>query len=141
MIQGPLAELAGTSWTGTKELWLDRAGNDASRSECALRIDADALRYTWSHEGKTHEGTIVPNEDGVTWSDSFHQKEPVKAARIEGAWGLLAYHFTWGPADEPWGWRTVVSRRPSGELVVQMTNITPWGEETRAVRMVLAQKA
>jgi len=42
------------------------------------------------------------------------------------------------PAGEgpPWGWRVAVAHRPSGELVLQMTNIKPWGEDGRAVRMI-----
>ena len=38
----------------------------------------------------------------------------------------------------PWGWRTKLSLRAMGGegLVLQMTNIAPWGESGRAVRMV-----
>ena len=37
---------------------------------------------------------------------------------------------------DEWGWRIIVCfRAPTGEPVVQMTNIAPWGEEVRAVRM------
>jgi hypothetical protein len=34
-----------------------------------------------------------------------------------------------------------LSERPSGELVLQMTNVAPWGEEQRAVRMVFTRKS
>ena len=45
-----------------------------------------------------------------------------------------------GAGEGPdWGWRTSVAQRPSGELVLQMTNIAPWGERARAVRMVFAR--
>jgi hypothetical protein len=41
----------------------------------------------------------------------------------------------YGP-DRDWGWRIGLSlRAPTGELVLRMTNIAPWGEEARAVRM------
>jgi hypothetical protein len=33
----------------------------------------------------------------------------------------------------------LVLRPPAGELVLQMTNITPWGEEARAVRMTFTR--
>jgi len=41
-----------------------------------------------------------------------------------------------GSYMETWGWRIALCHRaPTGELVLQMTNIAPWGEEARAVRM------
>jgi hypothetical protein len=41
----------------------------------------------------------------------------------------------WGP-ERDWGWRIGLYLRPTDELALQMTVITPWGEEGRAVRMV-----
>lgn len=51
-----------------------------------------------------------------------------------------------GGEGPPWGWRLIVSLRPSFEgapesLVLQMTPLTPWGEEARAVRMVATRLA
>ena len=47
---------------------------------------------------------------------------------------------TRGPQAE-WRWRIGLSvREPSGELVLQMTNVAPWGEETRAVRMICTRR-
>lgn len=50
---------------------------------------------------------------------------------------LVNVRFAYPAPEGPdWGWRIAVCERPSGELVLQMTNVTPWGEEARAVRMV-----
>ena len=137
-----LDELRGTTWTGNAELWLDPLGNDVQQSACSLRFDAEGARYTWQHEGKTHEGVFALGNDGATWSDSWHQVKPVKCTALKDTWGLFALHYTYGAGEGPdWGWRTVLSRRPGGELVLQMTNIAPWGEEARAVRMVLTRQA
>lgn len=132
-----LSERAGTERTGTGELWLDPLGDEAHRYDCTLRITADALRYTWQHEGKTHQGEFLMRDGALSWSDTWHQPQQVTCSPIAGAWGLFAVAYTYAaPGSPDWGWRTVLSERPSGELVLQMTNITPWGEEARAVRMV-----
>jgi hypothetical protein len=132
----------GTEWVGKGELWLDPLGDDVTRYECTLRVEREAVRYTWQYEGKTHEGAFVLGDASARWSDSWHQPSAVECAVVGDAWGLLALHSTYeAPGGPPWGWRTVLSERPTGELVLQMTNIAPWGEEARAVRMVLAKKA
>ena len=136
-----LEKLVGTNWTGTGELWLDPLGNEAHRYECTLAIAADSLRYTWSYEGKAHEGVITPRDGAVTWSDSWHQQTAVEGRELRDAWGLLTYHYTYAAGGPDWGWRTTLSQRPTDELVIQMTNITPWGEEGRAVRMIFTRKA
>ena len=54
---------------------------------------------------------------------------------VEG-WALFTVQGTYGAGEGPdWGWRSQLSVRPlgAGQLVLQMTNIAPWGEETRAV--------
>ena len=52
---------------------------------------------------------------------------------------------SYGDGGPRWGWRMMLSLRPPFEgapesLVLQMTNIAPWGEEARAVRMVAARR-
>ncbi len=135
-----LADLRGTRWTGKGELWMDPLGNEASVCDCTLTIEERALRYTWSHDGKPHEGTIRLRDDGADFQDTFHASEGMKFDNwsVPGALvGLIgSYAMGGGPA---WGWRMVVGLRPTGELVLQMTNVTPWGEDGRAVRMVFSK--
>ena len=110
-----LSAFEGTSWTGTAELWLDPLGDEGVSSDCTISIEKDRVRYTWSHEGKSHQGS--------------------------GAAELFQVAGSYGPGSE-WGWRTGLSfRAPTGELVLQMTNIAPWGEEARAVRMICQQNS
>ena len=53
---------------------------------------------------------------------------------MPSTWALATVQYTY---MENWGWRiNLCFREPTGELVLQMTNIAPWGEEARAVRMV-----
>lgn len=135
-----LAKLAGTDWTGAGELWLDPLGNKAHTYDCTMHIESDAVRYTWQHEGKTNKGEILFGKK-TTWIDSWHQPKTIECRKVPGAWGLFALHYEYpASATENWGWRMGLYQRPTGELVLQMTNITSWGEEARAVRMVFKKR-
>ena len=134
-----LTEFAGTDWTGSGELWVDPEGNDVDRCDCSMRIEADALHYTWSYDGQDQKGTFIFEEGGATWRDSWHQPESAKCVDLPDAWGLFTVEHTYGEPSGPWGWRTKLSERPNGALVLQMTNLAPWGEEGRAVRMTFTR--
>ena len=119
---------------------MDPLGNEASVCDCALTVEDRVLRYTWSHDGKAHEGSLTLRDGGADFKDTFHAAEGMafEAWSVPGAVvGLLgSYSMGGGPA---WGWRIVVALRPTGELVLHMTNVTPWGEDGRAVRMVFSR--
>ena len=135
-----LAELNGTRWAGSCELWLDPLGDQASRSECTMAIDGQTLRYTWKHDGKQREGSITVHADGADFTDTWHQPEAMKCRHVPNAWGIFHVRGEYGP-DADWGWRIAATlRTPTGELVLQMTNIAPWGEEARAVWMICTQQ-
>jgi len=140
MTREALKELSGAPLTGKGELWLDPLGNEAKLSECSITVSDDALSYSWSYEGDPQQGRLELRNDGATWTDSWHSPEPMTCTAVPGSAASIdvmgSYAAGQGPA---WGWRTTVSLRPTGELVLQMTNITPWGEHGRAVRMVFAK--
>lgn len=132
-----LRELANTQWTGRGELWLDPLGNEVSTCECRVELEDAAIHYHWSHEGKPHTGKIALRDGGAELSDTFHAPTPMAFVDRADRWSLVDVFGTYGAGDGPdWGWRITLSHRPSGELVLQMTNVTPWGEEGRAVRMI-----
>ena len=134
-------ELHGTEWTGSNELWLDPLGNEVQLSDCTLCVEAKVVRYTWSHQGKLHQGSIRLQTDGAEFTDSWHQPEPMQCRVLAGAGGLFQVQGAYGP-EADWGWRIGLSLRPrTGELVLQMTNIASWGEEVRAVRMTCQRRA
>jgi hypothetical protein len=60
----------------------------------------------------------------------------MRCAAVPGSWALVDVAGTYAAGADRWGWRVHVSVRPTGELVLQMTNVCPWGEDGRAVRMV-----
>ncbi len=131
-----LTALDGTRWSGSAELWLDPLGNDAQLSACTITIDGSTVNYTWSYEGNPQTGRIVLGADDAQFSDTWHQPEPMACRHLPDTPGQFQVKGAYGP-DGDWGWRIGLFQRPtSDELVLQMTNITSWGEEARAVRMV-----
>ncbi len=136
----PLSDIDGTHWAGTAELWLDPLGDDVVRSDCTISIDGHVVRYTWSYEGEAHLGSITLSDEGAEFKDSWHQPEPMTCRSLGDASGMFQVQGLYGPESD-WGWRTGLSlRTPTGELVLQMTNIAPWGEEVRAVRMISSRR-
>ena len=137
-----LSQHAGSVWKGHAELWLDPLGDSAATSECMMAVEADRVTYTWSHDGTSHTGSIALGTDGgADFTDTFHSPEVMPCAAVTDGWGLLQVFGTYGP-DRDWGWRLGISyRQPTGELVLQMTNVAPWGEEARAVRMICSPAA
>lgn len=131
-----LNDLTATRWTGKGELWLDPLGDDPSRYDCTLAIRDGSITYTWTYEGQPQEGSLTLHEGGADFRDTWHQKDG--AMRCRDVAGSRALIDVLGSYMETWGWRILLSfRDPTGELVLQMINIAPWGEQARAVRMVL----
>lgn len=135
-----LNKLNDTHWAGTSELWLDPLGDVVTRGECSIAIAERVVLYCWAYEGKPHQGSVTLHEDGAQFTDTWHSPEIMKCGALTGARGLFVVEGKYGE-DADWGWRIGLSlRAPSGELVLQMTNIAPWGEEVRAVRMICARQ-
>lgn len=132
-----LRELANTRWIGRSELWLDPLGNTADTCDCTITVGPDTIEYQWSYEGKPHTGKLALRDGGADFSDTWHSPTAMPCTTVAGSWALVDVQGTYSGGDgPPWGWRIIVSHRPSDELVLQMTNITPWGEDGRAVRKV-----
>jgi len=131
-----LLDLAGSRWEGQAELWLDPAGDQAQRCPCTVRVETDAVVYAWSYEGKPQAGRLSLREGGADFSDTWHSPTAMRCTGAPFPWCLVDMLGTYAAGGEDWGWRITLSLRPAGELVLQMTNVAPWGEEGRAVRMV-----
>ena len=131
-------DLAGTSWKGTAELWLDPLGNVAATSECTVKVGESEVSYTWAYEGEPHQGRLALRAGGADFTDTFHSSTAMPCAAVPSTWALVDVFGTYEAGDgPPWGWRIAISQRPGGgEIVIQMTNVKPWGEDGRAVRMV-----
>lgn len=131
-----ISELTGTKWSGRSELWLDQLGDKAHVCECTIEIGQDTIEYQWSHEGKAHQGKIALRPGGAEFTDTFHAPKGMTFEASPRPWALVDVFGTFPAGDGPeWGWRILLSHRPTGELVLQMTIVAPWGETGRAVRM------
>jgi len=136
-----LNDLNGTSWAGRHELWLDPLGDEVTRGDCTISVGADVVGYTWESDGATNAGSITLRDDEAEFVDTWHQPEPMHCRLLPNGRALFQAEGEYGP-DSGWGWRIgLVRRTPTDELVLQMTNIAPWGEETRAVRMTCTRNA
>ena len=132
-----LNKFNGTQWIGNGELWMDPEGNNATVYDCTMTINENKLDYTWVYEGETKEGHFTFNESGATWHDNWHQPDAANCTKVANIRSFLTIeHAYQTDGDSSWGWRTNLSERPNGDFVLQMTNIAPWGEEARAVRMI-----
>jgi len=123
------------AYRGRHQLWL-APGTEAREGDVEATLEDDVLRWRWTLGDDTHEGEL--HLDGTRWRDTFHQAE-ARSLDPERTFGArFAGSYAYGPDEDPWGWRIVVAERPSGELIVQMFNLTPWGGGARAVQWVLA---
>ena len=79
-----LVELDGSEWSGTAELWVDPLGDNVVTSDCTLSLSGEQVQYTWSHEGKKHEGAISLGKDGAERciGMALRQNEPVAPGPI-----------------------------------------------------------
>ena len=132
-----LSDLAGTKWSGQAELWLDDLGNQAELCDCTIELAHGALTYHWSYQGTPHTGQLTLRDGGADFTDTWHSPKAMGCTTVPGSWALVEVAGTYPAGDgPPWGWRIALSLRPSGELLLLMTNIAAWGEEGRAVRMI-----
>ncbi|MEE4296730.1 MAG: hypothetical protein V2J20_08955 [Wenzhouxiangella sp.] len=123
-------------WVGQSELWADPLGNTAEVSKGTLQIDGNGLRYNWSYKETQQSGQLKWANEQLNWQDSWHQPEGVMLTPVPGHGSLLAGEYSYPAGSGPdWHWRIKLALRPNDTLVLQMSNIAPWGEEARAVRM------
>lgn len=132
-----LKQLADSAWTGTGELWLDPLGDDPTDFACSAQLTDGGLSYRWQKEDDPKEGSLRWTDTGGHFRDSFHQGEEVACTQISDARSEVALTYNYSAGGTDWGWNIRLSLRPNEQLVVQMTNIAPWGEEARAMRMIM----
>ena len=129
------------SWVGTMTLRLawgpDQIETFQSNSKLVIEIpehDSFAnLRYRWSHEQADRYGEMLICGPTVAWCDTFHQCASVMHLLGEGEGFKVTGNYTW-EGSPPWGWRIEITNPTPDSLLLEMTNISPEGEEELAVR-------
>ncbi len=136
-------------WTGTTKTWFEPGKlADESPISAAIRPVLGGRFVLLEYEGKLGDDRMLGNflfgynvQRGKfqgSWVDTFHMGTGIMFCegerRERGFWLLGHYDAPEGP---PWGWRTEVELVDSARLVITMYNISPEGEEAKAVEMTL----
>ncbi len=146
-----LARMVG-EWEGTYRLWFERdmlASESAQRGSLRSVLGGRFLLhdYTWDFDGRRYAGLALLGHHlderrwECAWVDSFHTGTAILSSRAEqpGGPGYFAVLGDYGDGRHPpgprWGWRTEIEQPDDDRLVIVMTNISPAGEEARAVEV------
>ena len=149
-IPDELKSLVG-EWTGSNRLHLGDwhpvkpiHDSDATAS-VTERIGGQFLEiaYTWEHEGKTCEGVLILGGESKAetvnafWADSWHLAHKVMMCEGSEVGGKVSVKGSYKVDGHPdWGWRTEILPGQE-EFRYNMYNLSPEGEESIAVEMVL----
>lgn len=159
-VDGPhrrLARMAG-EWEGIYRLWFERdmlAAESTQRGTLRSVLGGRFLlhEYQWEFDGRSYAGValygyhIDERRWECAWVDSFHTGSAIMASQTAGA--ADPAHFavlgSYGDGQTPpgprWGWRTEIEQPEDDRLTIVMTNISPDGDETRAVEVEYERKA
>jgi hypothetical protein len=143
-------KLAGT-WTGTNRLWM-MPGDPVRESASTATVTPVAkggfarIDYTWSFEGKPHEGSLLVGIDKAkgraiaVFCDSWHMSETFMVCEGDEVGGTISVTGSYAaPPGPDWGWRTVIE--PADDAFrLAMYNIEPDGEEALAVETVFSRQ-
>lgn len=148
-----LARMAG-DWEGTTRVWFDPTQPPASEAPQSGRIrrilDGRFLLhdYETSFGDESQQGLVIYglHLDAQTfesaWADSFHTGTSIMystAPAICADYTVLGSYGD-GQGGPPWGWRTSIEQPDDDTLVITMTNISPQGEEAKAVETRYTRK-
>lgn len=150
-----LARMAG-EWEGVYRLWFERdmlAAESAQRGSLRPVLGGRFLlhEYTWEFDERSYAGVALygyhvdEKRWECAWVDSFHTGSSILFSQMaSGTPGdpgpahfavLGSYGDGQTPPGPRWGWRTEIEQADDDHLLITMTNISPEGEEAKAVEV------
>lgn len=135
-------------WRGTTSTWFDplkppeESPTDA-RVELLLGGRFVRLTYASSVMGARHAGEMTlgyaDEHFTIAWIDSFHTGSAITPLVGEPRKDAISCLGSYAAGTETWGWRIAVSITDKGALLVEEWNLSPAGQEDRAIEMRLAR--
>ncbi len=139
-------------WEGECKTWFEPgklADTSKVKGEIRKQLNGKFFRHTYQATmlGKPRKGeetlayNSITKDFQVSWFDDFHMSECILFSvgpSSEGGFSVMAKYDT--GADQPqWGWRTQYEIVDEDHLVITAYNITPDGQEAKAVETSYAR--
>jgi hypothetical protein len=144
-IHADLKSLAG-SWTGTTKVWFEPgkladASPFSAEARSVLGHRFLHFEYQGSLQGNRIDGIMIlgcslgMQQMQCAWIDSFHNGTAIIFSENNGTSFPFSVKGSYG-SEPKWGWRTNLEINTPKKFTITMFNISPEGEEAKAVEMV-----